>query len=306
MADVAAVIGNYEGAAVLPDCLASLEHQTLRPGRVIVVDAGSTDESAAVATAAGATVVVAPNLGLGFLYNRGAEAAAGAEYLLLLNNDVSLDPRCVEFLAEALDADETRFAADPTQLDWAGARVIHARTTLSRGRLLREFIPGLHLDPVVPAESLVPTLCAHGAAMLVRSSQYAELGGFDETFFMEWEDLDLCWRAWTRDWASVYVPDARVRHRVGAVTTPARRPKRAASSHHNLVRWALKCLPAAVAARVVLGELLRLPRHPRAVGLGLAAVVKELPEIRRERSRLGVDRKRFEEIEKAYLGPRLG
>ena len=53
--------------------------------------------------------------------------------------------------------------------------------------------------------------------MLVRRERLLELGGFDETFFMDFEDLDLCWRAWLRGWASVYVPDAVVRHRVGAV-----------------------------------------------------------------------------------------
>jgi GT2 family glycosyltransferase len=294
-ADVAAVVGNYRGAAVLPDCLASLEAQTLRPRQTIVVDAGSRDGSVEVATAAGATVIAAENRGLGALYNRGA-AAAAARYVLFLNNDVALDERCVELLVGALEADPTRFAADPTQLDWDRGATIHARTTLGRGRLWREHLPGLHLDPVVPADEVVPTVCANGAAMLVRRSHFAELGGFDETFFMEWEDLDLCWRAWARGHPTVYVPDARVRHRVGAVTTRAEQPRRSASSHHNLVRFALKCLPPAVAGRVVLGELLRAPRHPRAVLGGLAAVARELPEIRALRRSLAVDAARFHEI----------
>src|SRR5262249_56731089 len=103
-------------------------------------------------------------------------------------------------------------------------------------------------------------------------------------------------RAWTRGHPTVYVPDARVRHRVGAVTTEAAQPRRSASSHHNLVRFALKCLPAGVAARVVAGELLRLPRHPRAVAGGLAAVVPELPELRRLRAREAVGAGRFQEL----------
>jgi GT2 family glycosyltransferase len=121
--------------------------------------------------------------------------------------------------------------------------------------------------------------------MLVRRERMLELGGFDETFCMEWEDLDLCWRARLRGWPTVYVPAAVVRHRVGAVTTAAVLPRRAASSHHNLVRFALKCLPARAAARVVVGELLRLPRHPRPVAAGLVAVARELPEIVRLRRR---------------------
>jgi GT2 family glycosyltransferase len=162
--------------------------------------------------------------------------------------------------------------------------------------MLREYLPGLHLDPVVPAADVTPTLCANGAAMLVRRDLFAELGGFDETFFMEWEDLDVCWRAWARGHATVYVPNARVRHRVGAVTTAAVQPRRSASSHHNLVRFALTNLPAAAAARVVAGELLRLPRHPRAIATGLAAVARELPEIRRLRAANAVDTAAFERL----------
>jgi hypothetical protein len=52
------------------------------------------------------------------------------------------------------------------------------------------------------------------------------------------------------------------------------------------MRFALKCLPAGAAGRVVLGELLRLPRHPRVIGGGLFAVLRELPEIVRIRRRL--------------------
>ena len=282
MADVTVVVGNYEGAEVLPECLASLRDQTSPPRETFVVDASSTDASSLIAASHGATVLNAPNLGLGYLYNRGVEAA-GTELVLLLNNDVALERHCVELLAAELDADSARFAADPTQLDWANGRVIHARTTLRRGTLLHEFIPGLHLDSIVPADAVTPTVCANGAAMLVRRAMFIELGGFDETFFMEWEDLDLCWRAWLRGWSTVYVPDAVVRHRVGAVTTSSLAPRRSASAHHNLMRFALKCLPRSDAGRVLLGELLRLPAHPRAIATGASRVAAELGEIVRLR-----------------------
>ena len=214
MPDVAVVIGNYQGEHLLPDCLASLAAQTLAPAEVIVVDGGSTDRSVEVAESLGARVLQRENRGLGHLYNEGAGATA-AEYVLLLNNDVALDNRCLELLAAALDADSSRFAADPRQVDWEGGRDVNARTTLARGRLLREYMPGLHLDDTVPSSKTVPTVSAHGAAMLVRRELLLELGGFDETFFLEWEDLDLCWRAWLRGHGSVYVPDAWLRHRVG-------------------------------------------------------------------------------------------
>ncbi|HZO97852.1 MAG TPA: glycosyltransferase family 2 protein [Gaiellaceae bacterium] len=294
-ASVAVVIGNHQGERLLPDCLASLRAQTRPPAEVIVADGASTDGSVAVAEREGARVLRCPNAGLGFLYNRGAEAAA-ATLVLFLNNDVALDPGCVEALAAALEDDPARFAADARQLDWEGRGLVHGRTTLRRGRLWGEYLPGLHLDPLAPSDGTAVTVCANGAAMLVRRDRHLELGGFDETFFLEWEDLDLCWRAWLRGWPTVFVPEARVRHRVGAATAPGARARRSASSHHNLVRFALKCLPPAAAARVVAGELLRLPRHPRAVAPGLAAAAREAPEIVRLRRSLRPSARVFDEL----------
>ena len=71
MGEVDVVVGNYEGASVLPDLFASLEVQTLRPSRVIVVDAGSRDESVAIASAAGATVISVRRFILVMLYSPG-------------------------------------------------------------------------------------------------------------------------------------------------------------------------------------------------------------------------------------------
>ena len=123
--------------------------------------------------------------------------------------------------------------------------------------------------------------------MLARRSLLLELGGFDEAFFMDFEDLDLGWRAWLRGWESVFVPGAVARHKVGAATSASHASRaRLASAHTNLLRFALKCLPASTAARVLLGELLRLPAHPRPVATALARTARRLPEILRERRRL--------------------
>src|SRR5688572_11293367 len=165
MPDVAVVIGNYQGGDVLGDCLASLETQTLSPAEVIVVDASSTDASEELARSWGAEFVRTENRGLGHLYNVGA-ARAASRYALLLNNDVALDTRCIELLRDALEDDDTRFAADPRQLSWDGRSLVHARTTIERGPLLRRLLPGFAIDLRVPANEIGPTLCANGGAML--------------------------------------------------------------------------------------------------------------------------------------------
>jgi GT2 family glycosyltransferase len=283
--DVAVVIGNYEGASVLPECLASLRRQSAPPFEVIVVDAGSTDVSREIAESSGARFEAMENRGLGALYNRGVWLTE-APFVMLINNDVSLDEQCLALLRASLVRESNRFAADPRQMSWDGHELVHARATLRRGKLTRELLPGLHLDMRVPSKVECRTVSANGGAMMVRRTMMIELDGFDESYFMDFEDLDLCWRAWLRGWESVYVPDAWLRHKVGAVTTSSMLPRRLASSHHNLTRFALKCLPLRAAAAVLAGELIRLPVHPRPVGKGLFAVAREAREIARLRTAL--------------------
>lgn len=296
------IVANYEGERLLGDCLESLRAQTTPPSEVIVVDAGSRDGSVALAQSLGARTLVVENRGVGFLYNRGVEAAS-TPFALLANNDVAFHERCLERLAEELAREPTRFAADPRQRDWADARDIHRRSTLASGPLLRQPLPGFVIDQNVPGDGVTATLLANGAAFLVRRDPFLKLGGFDESFFMEWEEIDLAWRAWLGGWEIVYVPDAVVRHRVGAVTTRQIMPRRLASSHHNLMRFALKCLPTRAAATVIFGELVRLPAHPALIGRGLGQLLVELPHVLRLRRQLRSSRPLLEWMLGGQRGP---
>jgi hypothetical protein len=273
-------VASYQSADVLGECLATLAAQIRPPVETIVVDAGSTDGSVELARQAGARIVSTENRGLAWLYNRGAQAATG-DYVLCSNSDIAFDERCLEHLAAELDGNERAFASDPTQLDWTGERVIHARTVLVRR--FNSYVAFHGLDFRAPAAGNTRAVAAAGGVMMVRRSLLLDLGGFDESFFLDYEDIDLCWRAWLRGYESIYVPAARVRHKVGYSASPTVNPRRAAGARHNSLRFALKCLPLRygllTAARIVLG----LPRHPSATWPGLKQVVRELPEIVRLR-----------------------
>ncbi|MBA2293851.1 MAG: glycosyltransferase family 2 protein [Actinobacteria bacterium] len=289
--DVAVVIANYAGDDVLDACLLSVRAQTHLPAELTVVDAGPSRLGPRIAESHGAVVLRRPNRGLGYLYNEGTRAAR-SELVLLLNNDVALDRHCLELLVHELASSPRHFAADPRQLSWNGMDLVHGRASLRRGPLARQPLPGFRLELRGAADTSVPTLSANGGAMLVRRDRLLELGGFDETMFMDFEDLDLCWRAWSRGWSSVYVPEATLRHHVGTATRESGvLASRIRSSHHNLLRFALKCLPLEAVARVVLGELLRLPRHPSLIAPALARIALELPEILRERRRIEPSRR---------------
>ena len=277
--DVSVVVANYAGESVLHRCLESIRVQSHPPREVLVIDAGPGDNAAPLVANSDVRVLRRANRGLGHLYNEGARAASG-ELLLLANNDVELAPRCIELLARELIRRPEGFATDPRQVGADGSTLVHGRASLRRGPFLRQPLPGFRLDLRAPAEAPVDTVSANGATMLVRRDRLLALDGFDETMFLDFEDIDLCWRAWCRGWTSVHVPEATVRHHVGVATheSGALR-RRLRSSHHNLVRFAAKCFPPADVARVVAGELGRLPRHPSIVGPALASVALELPEI---------------------------
>ncbi len=217
-AEIAVVVGNYQGEHVLRDCLESLEAQTRPPrSRSIVVDGaldGPQRRSSPRARRAG---VCTHRTAASASSTTSARAPSTSDYVLLSNNDVAYEPDCLEHLAAALDADAQplRRRSDAARLGRRARRSTRARRS-RRGRLWREYLPGLASSTTVPADGVVPTVSAHGAAMLVRRELLLELGGFDESFFMEWEDLDLCWRAWAARLADRLRP-------AGAAAPPRRR-----------------------------------------------------------------------------------
>ena len=109
---------------------------------------------------------------------------------------------------------------------------------------------------------------------------------------MEWEDLDLCWRAWLRGWPSVYVPGRALRHRVGAVTTAG------VAEAAGVVAPQPDALRAQVPAA---GAAARVRRRRAAAPAAAPACVarrwqlaRELPEIRAARRELRPSRELFE------------
>ena len=204
--EITVVVGNYEGER---RCSATASQPRRADAAAAARRSSSTrrrrDRSAAVAEALGARVLIRENRGLGYLYNEGARAAS-TPYVFLVNNDVALDSRCLELLGAELDRDERRFAADPRQMTGRRGRSFTPGRCSRAGRCCASRCPGFRLDLTVPADDVVPTVSANGGAMLVRRDRMLELGGFDETMFMDFEDIDLCWRAWLRGWESVYVP----------------------------------------------------------------------------------------------------
>jgi GT2 family glycosyltransferase len=215
VATVAVVIPNWNGAALLPACLAALAAQTYRDYELVVVDNGSSDASLAVLARFPAVRVLrlARNCGFGAATNAGIRAT-DSRYVATLNNDAMPAPGWLEALVAAAEADprvgmcasQMVFAARPDLLNSCGI-------ALDRVGIAWDLLGG---QPVGADRDLVEPFGPCAGAALYRRAMLAEIGLFDERFFAYLEDVDLAWRARRRGWRCRYVPAARVLHRHSA------------------------------------------------------------------------------------------
>jgi N-acetylglucosaminyl-diphospho-decaprenol L-rhamnosyltransferase len=245
---IAVVVVNHDGGPSLAAFLASLageetDGSVIRDGvsEVIVVDNASTDGSSdgVDGDALVRLVRTGANLGYGAGANRGL-TQTDAELVLVSNPDVSLHPGALPALAAAFADDPTLAIAGPAILAADGTRYPSGRQFPSMGTaaghaLLGLVAPGNRFSRRYRMDDLdrsttVAVDWVSGACFMARHRALKELGGFDESYFMYVEDLDLCWRAHRAGWAVAYVPAAEVTHLQGVST--ARRPYRMLLAHH--------------------------------------------------------------------------
>ena len=213
---VSIIVSNFNGEQFLPKLLGSIRAQRGVTLEIIVVDRHSKDGSMEILTQQSDIIVVQvpPERGLVAGYAAGV-TKAGCGNLFFCNEDMWFDPECLHNLEKHLSRERRIGIADPWQWDYLGAKLIHTGT-----QLVRKWDPGSVLptwkfeqSPRIAGGELTAMACA--GAMMIDRSLYEELGGWDTSFFLDYEDADLCIRAWQRGWHCVSVPDARVFHAVG-------------------------------------------------------------------------------------------
>lgn len=212
---VVAVVLNWKRAEDTITCIRSLIETSPETG-IIVVDNASGDGSAEKIRAAFPGIALIQNernLGYAGGNDTGIRAALdqGADAVLLLNNDIIVEADCVRVLTAALRAGAG--IAGPLSLLPDGRVDFHVASVDVRNMAVHAHGRD---DAWRGADLPEQTDYVTGSAMLIRASLLHTIGGFDERYFLVWEDVDLCFRARAAGARCLVVPQARVTHRRSA------------------------------------------------------------------------------------------
>jgi GT2 family glycosyltransferase len=227
---VAVVIVNWNGQRLLDSCLEAVAAQSVPADLVIVVDNGSTDGSVAHLRHAWPSVQVielGQNLGVAAGNNAGIghALAAGADRVLLLNNDAIMQSDVIELLSSTLDGGggdiwavtpKIVYRKDPTTIWSAGGEMIWWKG-LARDRGNDQPDRGqFDRDELV---TYANTCC-----LLIKAEAFAKAGLMDEAYFMYFDDSDFCGRLLRAGGKIAYAPRAVVQHDVQASSKGADQP----------------------------------------------------------------------------------
>jgi GT2 family glycosyltransferase len=226
------IVVNWNSGPFLRGCLAALAASSIVDRlNVVVIDNSSTDSSACgLARAPLALTIVrnSANRGFAVACNQGA-SAGNAPFVLFLNPDVTVDGDALESAINGFDDPRhARVGVIGIRLrDQAGGTTRScARRPTAPAMLLRTLFLDRAAPRLVPPHFLTewdhgqtrPVDQVMGAFLMIKRDLFERLGGFDERFFLYYEDLDLCLRVLDEGAQVVHVADASATHAGGGTT----------------------------------------------------------------------------------------
>jgi len=195
---VSVVVCSYNGSRTLADCCEGLLRLAYPNFEVIVVDDGSTDDTASIARGYGSRVIRTPNRGLSAARNTGLEAASG-EIVAYLDDDARPDPHWLCYLVRAFQRTDHAGIGGPNVPPPGDGLVADCVACAPGGPIhvlltdeIAEHIPGCNMAFV--------------------ASRLREIGGFDPQFRAAGDDVDLCWRLQERGFSIGFCAAAMVWH----------------------------------------------------------------------------------------------
>lgn len=223
---VSVVVLNWNGIADTRECLHSLQAARYAAMRVTVVDNGSQDEEATTLErefAGFIDVLCLPeNVGFAAGANVGIRHAleAGADYVLLLNNDTVVAPEFLQALVDAAGEIPNLAALCPRTHFYDRPRIIYStggEVSIWRGVATQV---GRGQEDRGQFERLARRDYADGVCMLIPSEALTTVGLLDEQYFAYWEETDWCVRAAERGLRCYYVPQAHIWHKASRSQSP--------------------------------------------------------------------------------------
>ncbi len=211
------------------------EHAPACEFEVLLIDNDSSDDSVEHIKKEFPQVMLVENddnLGFGKANNQGMRMAKG-EYIFLLNSDVIVLEGGVQKLVDYLDTHPDATMVGPRLLNEDRTFQLACRRSLPNP--LNSFLYLFGISKIIKSKKIAsykkeyddPTVTEpvegiSGAAMMFRRVVFEKTGGFDETFFMYGEDLDLCKQVQDNGWKTVYVADAQIVHLGGGSSAKRR------------------------------------------------------------------------------------
>ena len=212
---VSVILVNYKGVEDTLSALDALMGLPEYPGNleIVVVENASGDGSLEALRARGKDIVVVAsptNSGFAGGCNLGVKNSSG-EIVAFLNNDAKPDTQWVSAALESFDSYDNVGAVASQVLNWEGTHVDFSGAGMTWYGMGYRPLTGnkVNKKPQQPS----PVLFGTGAAMFVRRSVFDALGGFDESFFMFFEDVDFGWRLNLAGYTYLYQPQSIAFHR---------------------------------------------------------------------------------------------
>jgi N-acetylglucosaminyl-diphospho-decaprenol L-rhamnosyltransferase len=229
---MAVVVVSYNTRDLLSACLDSVLAQG--PSEIVVVDNASIDGSSEMVAERFPSVILLvnpTNVGFGRAANQGIRACA-APYVLLLNSDTLAFPGTLEALSTYLDGHPTAAVIGPRLLNPSGSQQASERAFPTPLDLALDWSHVYGLVACTPLRGRFARTRSQdrdrqvewivGAALAIRRTAFDVVGGFDQSFFMYFEEVDLCYRLRQAGWDVHFTPIASVAHVGGASTRQQR------------------------------------------------------------------------------------
>lgn len=222
------VIVNYNAGTALHACVESVLASTGVRTRCIIIDNNSIDQSTDFCVKYSPTEIVLVsnpvNVGFSSAVNQGVALSSGA-WVMLLNPDTIVPTDSLGELLRVAQSSVAQVGAfgclvrNPDLSEQRGCRrdIPTIAKVLAHAVGLHRVFPVLEFNytgRVLPAKEQ-PVAAISGSCMLLSRQAYTEIGGFDEDYFLHFEDLDYCARLRAANWQIIFVPFIQIKHLQG-------------------------------------------------------------------------------------------